>query len=287
MQPVLFRLPEFLPLVGGAPINSFGVLLYLAFVAGGIVLHREFSRKGYEGAKAWDIVFWTLIAGLVGAKLYWVAAHPDLLRADPAGTLFSGEGLTWYGGFALGLLVFWLSVRRAGIPEAPALDALGLALPLSISVGRIGCFLAGDDYGRPTDFALGVAFPDGHPPTRVDVLESRFGVVVDPALIERFGEVVPVHPTQLYEAALSLIVFGVVYLFRKHPHRAGWLFAFWLTLYGGQRFVIEILRVNPRVFLGLTEAQILSLLASALGAYFLFRTSRKGEGRKERVAAAG
>ncbi|HSR42062.1 MAG TPA: prolipoprotein diacylglyceryl transferase family protein, partial [Longimicrobiales bacterium] len=156
------------------------------------------------------------------------------------------------------------------------LDALGLALPLSIAVGRVGCFLAGDDYGRPTDSALGVAFPEGHPPTTVDVLESRFGLTVDPGLIERYGEVIPVHPAQLYEVGISLVVFAVVFLARDHPHRAGWLFALWLSLYGIQRFVIELVRVNARVFLGLTVAQLLSLAALGLGVYLAVRLRGSG-----------
>lgn len=271
MHPVLFRFPEAIPLLGGVTVNSFGVMLYLAFVAGGAIIHADFNRRGYEGARAWDLVFWTLIAGLLGAKLYWVFAHPALLAADPAGTLFSGEGLTWYGGFALGVLVYWLCLRRMEIPAGEGLDALGLALPVSIAVGRVGCFLAGDDYGRPTDSALGVAFPQGHPPTTVDVLESRFGLTVDPGLVERYGDVIPVHPAQLYEVGISLLVFVVVFLARDHPHRAGWLFALWLSLYGIQRFLIELVRVNARVFLGLTVAQLLSLAALGLGVYLLVR----------------
>lgn len=282
MHPVLFRIPESVPLLGGFTVSSFGVLLYLAFIAGGVVLHLELKRKGYRGEKAWDLIIWSLVGGLVGAKLYWALSHPALLAADPSGTLFSGEGLTWYGGFAGGFAAYWVGAKVAGLPVDRTLDAAAPALPLAIAVGRVGCFLAGDDYGRPTDSPLGVAFPDGFPPTRVDVLEARYGMEVDPALVERFGEVVPVHPTQLYEVGLSLVVFGVVFSLRKHPHRAGWLLGLWAALYGVQRFLIEILRIKEdRVFLGLSVAQLLSVALLGAAIYAMDRLRRPASGSAE------
>ena len=190
MYPVLFRIPEFLPLIGGIPINSFGTMMVLACLAGGWVLQKELERHGHEGKEAWDLAFLSLAAGLVGAKLYWVLTHPARLSADPLGTIFSGTGLTWYGGFAAGLLAFYVGLRRTSLPVRETIDGLGLGLPLAIAVGRVGCFLAGDDYGRPTASRFGVAFPEGHPPTSVQMLQDRFGITVDPALVEQFGQVV-------------------------------------------------------------------------------------------------
>lgn len=279
MHPVLFRFPDSLPLIGGYSVNSFGVMLYLAFVVGGFVWQAELNRKGLRGDKAWDLVLLALVGGLVGAKLYWVLWNFDLLRADPFGTLFSGAGLTWYGGFFLGLFLVWLGLRKAKLPLGPSFDALAVAMPLSIAIGRVGCFLAGDDYGRPTGSSVGIAFPEGYPPTRVDVLESRYGITVDPELVQRFGEVVPVHPTQLYEVAVSLAVFGVVFAFRNHVHRAGWLFALWVGLYGIQRFAMEIFRIKEdRIFFDtITIAQLLSVLLGIVGVYALLKLRRSGE----------
>ena len=277
MYPVLFRLPESIPLIGGFALHSFGVMVGLAFLLGTYVLQRRLVPQGYAQNKVVDVALSSAIAGFVGAKLFWLFSRPDRLASDPLGALLSGTGFTWYGGLLLGLLVFWLSIRRAKIPTGIALDGLGLALPLSIAVGRVGCFLAGDDYGRPTGSPLGVAFPEGYPPTTVDVLRDSFGVTVDPALIERFGQVIPVHPTQLYESVISLGVFAVL-VTRKGDHSPGWLFALWLALYGVQRFVVEILRVNPRVFLGLTVAQLLSVAAVAVGAYYVVTLGRRRTG---------
>ncbi|NNL31424.1 MAG: hypothetical protein HKO77_10395 [Gemmatimonadetes bacterium] len=282
MYPILFRIPETVPLIGGFALHSFGVMVGLAFLLGTYVLQRRLVPQGYAQNKVVDVALSAAIAGFIGAKLFWLFSRPDRLATDPLGALLSGTGFTWYGGLLLGLLVFWLSLRRAKIPAGKALDGLALALPLSIAVGRVGCFLAGDDYGRPTDSPLGVAFPEGFPPTTVDRLQDSFGLTVDPVLIEQFGQVIPVHPTQLYESAISLAVFGVLAT-RKGPKTDGWLFALWLCLYGVQRFSVEVLRVNPRVFLGLTVAQLISLAAVAIGAFYLVKL---GQNQPNRTAGA-
>ncbi|MDX1566593.1 MAG: prolipoprotein diacylglyceryl transferase [Longimicrobiales bacterium] len=279
MHPVLFRFPESIPLIGGFTVNSFGVMLYLAFVVGGFIWQAELNRKELSGERVWDLVLLALFGGLVGAKLYWVLWNYEQLSADPMGTIFSGAGLTWYGGFVVGLAAVWVGLRKMKLPLGPSLDGMAVALPISIAIGRVGCFLAGDDYGMPTGSAVGVSFPEGFPPTRVDVLESRYGITVDPALVERFGDVVPVHPTQLYEVALSLVVFGVIFALRKHPHRAGWLFAVWAGFYGVQRFVIEIFRIKEdRIFFDIfTIAQLISVLVAGAGVYAMLRLRRQGE----------
>lgn len=288
MHPVLFRFPESIPLIGGYAVNSFGVMLYLAFVAGGFIWQSELDRKGLSGERVWDLVLLALFGGLVGAKLYWVLWNYEQLAADPLGTIFSGAGLTWYGGFVVGLAVVWMGIRKMELPVGASLDGMALALPLSIAIGRIGCFLAGDDYGMPTDSWVGIAFPEGFPPTRVEVLEARYGITVDPTLVERFGEVVPVHPTQLYEVGLSLIVFGVIFAMRKHSHRAGWLFAAWLGLYGVQRFVIEIFRIKEdRIFFDtFTIAQLISVALCAVGIYAVLKL-RRSTGTPKTAETAG
>ena len=102
-------------------------------------------------------------------------------------------------------------------------DALA-SLPLGAVLypAGMGCFLVGDDYGRPTASWMGIAFPQGTPPTRVDVVESYFGVQVDPALVEQFGQIVPVHPTQLYEIGMASLIFVILWRLRAHAHGPGW-----------------------------------------------------------------
>jgi phosphatidylglycerol:prolipoprotein diacylglycerol transferase len=277
MYPVLFELPDWLPVLGGAPITSFGVFMLFAFITAGYVMRAEMGRKGYDPEKAWDFVFWAVIGGILGAKVYFIFLNYPRLLTDPAGLIFARGGLVWYGGFVLAtVLVLW-EMRRSKLPLPPMLDSSAPALALAYAVGRMGCFLVGDDWGRPTDSWVGIAFPNGIPPSRVDIIERDFGITVDPALVEKYGQVVPVHPTQLYEVGLSTLIFFVLWTIRDHRRGHGWLFALWLVLAGFERFLVEFLRAKDDRFFGLlTLAQILSLGMVAVGVAGLMRTRSAG-----------
>lgn len=273
MYPVLFELPEWLPFLGGEPITSFGVMMLLSFLTGGYVLRAEMRRIGEDPEKAWDIVFMAVIGGIVGAKAYYVLLNYERLLTDPMGLVFSRGGLVWYGGFVLATaLVVW-EIRRQKLPLRRMADACAPALALAYAVGRVGCFLVGDDWGRPTGSWVGIRFPQGAPPTRVDIIEQEFGITVDPALVAEYGEIVPVHPTQLYEVGMSTLIFFFLWRIRRHDHQPGWLFALWLVLAGLERFLVEFLRAKDDRFIGaLTLAQVISLGIVALGVAGMLRT---------------
>jgi len=140
----------------------------------------------------------------------------------------------------------------------------------------MGCFLVGDDYGRPTDGWFGIKFPQGTPATRVDALEGHFGITVDPALVEKYGQVVPVHPTQLYEIGMSVVIFIIIWRLRAHDHIPGWLWWVWLGFAGLERFLVEFVRVKDDRFFGpLTLAQVISLLLIGLAAWGMMRTRKR------------
>lgn len=279
MYPILFDLPEWLPILGGEPITSFGVFMLFAFLTAGYVLRAELGRKGHDREKAWDMVFMAVIGGILGAKIYYMFLNFDRLVADPWELIKSRGGLVWYGGFILAsVLVLW-EVRRSKLPMLSAMDASAPALALAYAVGRIGCFLVGDDWGRPTGSWVGVRFPQGSPPTSVDVIERDFGITVDPALVEKFGQVVPVHPTQLYEVAISTLIFLFLWRIRKQDRRAGWLFMVWLALAGAERFAVEFFRAKDDRFFGaLTLAQVISLAIVAGGIAGMVRLSGSPKG---------
>jgi phosphatidylglycerol---prolipoprotein diacylglyceryl transferase len=134
------------------------------------------------------------------------------------------------------------------LPLMTVLSAAAPALTLGQAIGRIGCFLVGDDYGRPTTLPWGIAFPEGLPPTT-----------------ER------VHPTQLYEAvalfAMTVLLLGL----RRRGARNHVVFGSYLLAAGGMRFLIELVRVNEVVFLGLTTAQLFSAAIVVFGAWLLVR----------------
>lgn len=274
MYPVIFELPDWLPFIGGEAVTSFGVFMLLAFLTGGYILRAEMRRLGEDPEKAWDLVFMAVIGGIIGAKVYYVLLNWDRTMADPVGMILARGGLVWYGGFILAtVLVIW-EIRRQKLPLPKMADAVAPALALAYAVGRVGCFMVGDDWGRPTDSWVGIAFPQGAPPTRVDIIERDFGIAVDPALIERYGQVVPVHPTQLYEVGMSTLIFFVLWKLRRQPKVAGWLFMLWLVLAGIERFIVEFFRAKDDRFLGpLTLAQVISVAIVVVGAVGMARLS--------------
>jgi phosphatidylglycerol---prolipoprotein diacylglyceryl transferase len=266
VYPNLFWLPEWFPFLGGQPITSFGMMMFLAFLAAALVHRAEMKRHGLDPDITWDLLLMAVIGGIVGAKLYYMFLNFPRLVEDPAGLIFARGGLVWYGGFLGGLaLVVW-QIRRRRLDLALQADMTAPALALAYAVGRVGCFLVGDDWGRPTGSWVGIRFPEGAPPTRVDIIERDFGIQVDRELIARFGEIVPVHPTQLYEVGISLLVFALLWNLRKTGRARGWLFMLWLSLAGLSRFGVEFFRAKDDRFFGfLTLAQGISLLLVAVG----------------------
>ena len=272
MYPVIFELPSWLPVVGGMPITSFGVFMLLAFLTGGWIIRSELERMGEDPERAWDLVFMGVVGGILGAKGYYVLLNYERLASDPAGLIFSRGGLVWYGGFLLATaLVIW-EIRRRRLPLRRTADAIAPALALGYAVGRMGCFLVGDDWGRPTDSIFGIAFPRGAPPTRVDIIERDFGISVDPELIEKYGQIVPVHPTQLYEVGISTLIFLFLWRVRQNQKIPGKLFMLWLVMASGERFLVEFLRAKDDRFFGiLTLAQLVSLAIAAVGLIGIIR----------------
>jgi phosphatidylglycerol:prolipoprotein diacylglycerol transferase len=277
MYPVFFELPSWVPFLGGQPVTSFGVFMLLAFLSAGYVVRAELRRAGEDPDKAWDLVFMAVIGGIVGAKGYYLLLNWPRLLDDPLGMILSRGGLVWYGGFLFATaLVIW-EIRRQKMSVPVVADMVAPALAIAYAVGRMGCFLVGDDWGRPTDSPLGIRFPQGTPATTVRNIEQMFGITVDPELIEKYGEVVPVHPTQLYEVGLSTLIFFVLWRMRDHRHAKGWLMMVWLVLAGIERFAVEFLRAKDDRFFGvLTLAQILSLGMVAFGLVGIAKTRDAG-----------
>jgi phosphatidylglycerol:prolipoprotein diacylglycerol transferase len=279
MYPVLFR-------IGGLTITSFGVMMALSFLVGGWIAARELKREGHDPEIAWDLVLYAAISGVLGSKLYYLLLNwPDTV-ADPVGAITSRSGLVWYGGFILAALVVAWRVRRLGLPVLRMGDLVAPALAVGYAIGRMGCFLVGDDYGRPTDVPWAVAFPQGAPPSTAENLRQLFGIPI-PAGVPG-DAVLTVHPTQLYEVAMSLLIFAALWRLRRTPRNVGVLFAIYLSLAGVERFVVEIFRAKDDRFVGpLTVAQLLSLGLILLGIALLARLRGPGAGTQVATTAGG
>lgn len=271
MYPILFEFK-------GIQITSFGLMLGLSFLAAGYVTSLEMERQGHGKDIAWTLIMGALIGGIVGAKLYYSFLNwPQLVR-DPLGTLFSRAGLVWYGGLIGGTAGVILLAWREKLPIGQVADAAGVAIPIAYAVGRVGCFLVGDDYGRPTSSWVGIAFPNGSPPSTAGNLREGFGVAVPESVPD--WQVLEVHPTQLYEIGLSTLIFLVLWRNRRHPFRDGWLFMAWATLAGVERLIVEFFRAKDDRFFGsLTLAQVISIGLIAGGIYGAWALSRRRRAR--------
>jgi len=277
MFPVLFR-------IGGFTVTSFGVMIALSFVVGGWILARELGRKGQDPEHAWDLAGYAAIFGILGAKIYYMILHWPETAAHPWAAVLSRSGLVWYGGFILAALAVLFRIHRLKLPVLTLADASAPALALGYAVGRIGCFLVGDDYGGPTNLPWGVAFPNGAPPSTAGNLRA-FGVNV-PATVPD-GMVMTVHPTQLYETGLSLAIFFIVWKLRHRLATPGAVWFVWLALAGVERFVVEIFRAKDDRLLGMfSVAQLISALIVLTGIVGYFAVARRASQRPATVPAA-
>lgn len=265
MYPVLFK-------IGNFPITSFGLMMFLAFITAAYVTGRQLDRYGMKRELAWDLLAVVAIGGILGAKIYYIALHWSDLMAAPLHELTSRGGLVWYGGLMGGVLAYFFQIRRQKLPAAVMFDATAPALAIAYAVGRTGCFLVGDDYGLPTNGPFGIAFPNGSPPSTAGYLRSVGAHI--PAAIPN-SQVVTVHPTQLYEIGMALIMFAILWRIGARRLRRGQLFALYMVLYGIERFLIEFVRAKgDRFVLGLSTSQLASIALLALGSWLWFHQGR-------------
>ena len=249
MYPILFR-------IAGVEITSFGVLVAVGALVGAWVFRRELRRSGLPES-AVDAAVAGLIGGIVGAKLLWVAEH---LGTEPLRDLvLSRGGMSWFGGFTggLGAGVAWMRLRN--LPVLPLLSAATPGLAVGHAIGRIGCFLVGDDYGQPSALPWAVAFPDGYPPTDVRV-----------------------HPTQIYEALALIPVAWALVRWRRQGRPDRFVLGAYLALAGSVRFAIEFLRADVRVLGPFSVAHIASFAAAMVGVALLSKR-RGAEGLQKGV----
>ncbi len=234
--------------LGPIPIHVFGIFLALAFLAASTVASREFGRKGFDPALGSSCVVWAAVGGIVGARVWIVVdAWDDFIRA-PASFLLTGGGFVFYGGLLGGAIAVSIFFARHRVPWLRGADVAAPAIALGQAIGRIGCQLAGDgDWGRETTMPWGMAYPYA-----VVGWDKPPGVVV--------------HPTPVYESLAYFGVFLFLWRLRRTPAPDGTILWWYLLLASTARFLVEFVRVNPRVAFGLTEAQLTSLVLAVVGA---------------------
>jgi len=226
--------------LGPLPVGTFGLMLWLAAVCAGYVLHLNF-RRFHVDADAISVVAFVTVLGVVGAKLWHVFEDPVTLFHYPAATLFDRAGFAWYGGLIAGILTLMWQGRAAKVGGIGMLDLAAPAAAVGYGVGRIGCLTSGDgDYGIPTTLPWGMSFPHGLVPTTQHV-----------------------HPTPVYELIAALII--ALILWKRGRRNPGEITGEYLVLSGLARFLVEFIRINPRIYWGMTNAQVASLCSIAAG----------------------
>ena len=247
-------------------INSYGFMLMMAFYSCYYFLNKDLNHLGYDAKLASDIVFAAAVGGILGSKIYYLIENFERVKADPSGMILSGAGLVFLGGLMGGTLGVTFVIRKNNLSWLKFADIVAPLLILGYAVGRIGCFLVGDDYGLPTHVAWGLEFPNGLPPSTYSVFQSYYPWVS----LEGFSPgVLKVHPTQIYESIIGFGIFYFLYKRRKKVLVAGSLFFTYLIFAGSERFLIEFLRVNTKYFFELSASQLISLIMIFIGGWFL------------------
>jgi len=260
--------------IGPLTIPTFGLMVAAGLLAAAYLLQTDFDRRREQFLRSGDmknagkpshhdegflIIGIAGLAGLVGAKLYHALQDPPTWKAE----LFSRYGFAWFGGFLGGFVALVFLARHYGIPVLEFMDLSSPAAAVGYAIGRIGCLLSGDgDYGVPTTLPWGMSFPNGVVPTT-----------------ER------VHPTPLYEFFIWLAIAAFLWHMGRKAvigsRPMGEIFCGYLILTGVARFLIEFIRINPRSFFGLSNAQTASLASIALGSVLLWRIKSRLPARKE------
>ncbi len=273
MYPELFK-------IGPFTVYSYGLMLGIAFIIASWLLNKEVERKKLDPNVGTEITLLAIIFGIVGAKLFSLFENWDAFLKNPIGMAFSPGGLTFYGGLILAIIAIWIYVRKKKIPFLVIADATAPSLILAYGIGRIGCQLAGDgDYGLPTSLPWGTNYSNGTVPPSV--------AFSDPGVLHHFPWIAkafpngvpnntPLQPTPIYEFLLALIIFFILWKFRKKDWMDGKLFMLYLILAGLERFSIEFIRLNPRLLFNLTEAQLISVVMMVAGTIgFIYLTKNK------------
>ena len=252
MYPELFH-------IGGLHVHSFGLMMALAFITAGIVAYWQFRKRGIDPDFVIYLLIGAVVGGLLGAKIHYLIIHPSEWPSN----FLSGSGLVWFGGLIGALLVVIVMTKLAKKPLTVVMDASAYAVSIGYVLGRIGCFLNGDDYGKPTSLPWGMSFPNGSPPTTVTV-----------------------QPTQLYESFSFLVIFCLfVWVIGPRVKREGVLIFIYLMFAGFERFLVEFVRTNPVAALGLTQQQFISIFLFIVGVVGTWWFMRHGRALREPYVA--
>jgi phosphatidylglycerol:prolipoprotein diacylglycerol transferase len=251
MHPILFQ-------IGKQPVYSYGFFLALGYLFATFLLWREGKRQGYSEEKLLDLSVASLVAAIIGGRIFYTLLHLGDFQDNPTRVFFFWEGgFAYYGSFVLVLIIASYLIRKWKWSFFQVADFASLAVLVAILFASIGAFLSGNDYGKITSLPWGVTFPF--------LIGKR-------------------HPTQIYSAILSIILFIGLYrlylrsISRPANLRSGKVFLYFLFFSSLFRIGIDLFRADLSFFLGFPVTSLVSFtIASLSGAalyYYQFRSLR-------------
>ena len=252
MWPIAFQ-------AGAFSIRWYGVMAALGLLAASLILNSNRKFTGMTKDQCSNAIIVAIVAGVLGARIFYVVQFFDLYRDNLFEIVrIDRGGLVFYGGFILAFFSLIIYARIAKIDVLRMFDGFAPAMAVAHAFGRVGCFLNGCCYGKPTELFVGIPYPAGSDPAR------RYG---DAAL----------HPVQLYEAGENLICAVLYfYLVRKAPR--GVAVAAYLLTYGILRFINEFARGDHKLILNLfTPAQLIGVFLIIAGSVMLAVCLRRRE----------
>ena len=266
LDPVIFRL-------GSLEIRWYGVLITTGIVVGFALLARRAKREGFDTNDIWMAMIWTVIGGLLGARIVHILDNLSYYIANPR-ELFGLQivGLAIYGALAGGVGAFAIYMHVKHLPTLKLLDCGAVAMPVGQAIGKFANVINGDTWGTPTGLPWGVVYTN--PNTMLP--DNLLGV--------------PTHPAPIYEQLWLVFTAVIVWKARPHLKGDGQAFILYVIMYSVGRFLITFLRVNNPILFGLKQAQLIALAAVViLVPVFLFLGRRAPAAAGARVVdpAAG
>jgi len=259
MHPIIFH-------IGSFKLPAYGLLVACGYLAGILYIFRKARTAGFEKEALSDLIFYSVLSGMLGAKLFYAATYWGDFGADLQSRVLYllksfQYGFVFYGGLIFGAAAFFITARRWKLDALRAADLFAPALALGHTFGRIGCFLAGCCFGSPTTCPINVTFTN--PASEIN--PSYLGV--------------PLHPVQLYEAAGNLAIFFLLNAALRRKLPGGAVVALYAALYSALRFSLEFLRGDDRgvLHLGLSPAQLISAAVFAAAAAVFLRMKANHE----------
>jgi phosphatidylglycerol:prolipoprotein diacylglycerol transferase len=254
LHPVLFK-------IGSLTFYTYGLMVAIAFIVATFIVRHQAIRKSFKSEIAYDLAILALLGGLLGARIFYVLGRWSEFATNPLSILAIWQGgFVWYGGLIGGATAILLWLRRKKYKALVIADMIAPGLAIGVAIGRLGCLANGCCYGVKTSLPWGIVY-------------------TNPLAVARpLGE--PLHPTQLYEFAYNLVIFSVIWVMGKRVKQEGFIFGLYLGMYGFFRFLVEFVRVNPKIVLGMSASQLFSLLLFLAVTVILFSSLFKAAKEK-------